>query len=118
MRYLFPLFVSLVAMTAHVVAHSEFDHSEPRNGRKLKQTPNEIRIWFTEPIMPALSSIEVRDASGKQVDRRDLHADQSNPALVHLSLPTLGNGSYKVIWSIVARDLHVTKGNFGFEVMP
>ena len=118
MNRLLLLFVSLVTLGAQAIAHSALDHSEPKDGQKLKRGPNEIRIWFTEPIKPALSSIEVRDSAGKQVDQHDLRADPGNPALVHLSLPPLGGGSYKVTWSVVAPDLHVTKGSFSFEVSP
>jgi methionine-rich copper-binding protein CopC len=80
--------------------------------------PNEIRIWFTEPIKPVLSTIEVRNAAGQQVDRRDLRADETNPALIHLSLPALGPGNYRVSWSVIAQDLHATKGSFSFRVAP
>lgn len=112
------LVVSLFALATQAGAHSSLHHSEPENGAKLKQPPHEIRIWFTEPIKPALSSIEVRDAAGNQIDKRDLRRDENNPVLVHLSLPALGRGAYKVSWSVVARDLHVTKGNFSFEIVP
>jgi methionine-rich copper-binding protein CopC len=118
MNRLLLLLVSLIALAAQAGAHSALDRSEPKNGEKLKEAPNEIRIWFTEPIKPGLSSIEVRDSAGKQIDRRDLRADAADPALVRLSLPALGHGSYIVTWSVVARDLHVTKGSFGFEVLP
>ncbi len=60
----------------------------------------------------------MRDSGGKQIDKRDLRADLGNPVLVHLSLPALGHDSYRVTWSVVARDLHVTKGSFSFQVVP
>ena len=76
-------------------------------------------MWFTEPLKAQLSTIQVRDASGKQVDRGDLHADKKQPTLLHLSLvPNLGPGPYKISWSAVAQDLHVSKGNFTFQVAP
>ncbi|MGH7938101.1 MAG: copper resistance CopC family protein, partial [Bryobacteraceae bacterium] len=91
--------------------------SEPKNGAVLKQSPTEIRMWFTEPLKVQLSTIVVRDAAGKQVDRGDLHADEKQPTLLHLSLvPTLGHGRYKVSWSAIAQDLHVSKGDFAFQV--
>ena len=114
----FILFVSLLALTAPAFAHSSLTRSEPKDGATLKRAPNEIRIWFTEPIKPVLSGVEVRDAAGMQIDKHDLRADDNNPALVHLSLPALGQGSYRVTWSIVARDLHVTKGSFSFRIVP
>jgi methionine-rich copper-binding protein CopC len=111
--------VSLWALATPVWAHSSLDHSEPKNGAVLKQAPPEIRMWFTEPIKAGLSTIEVRDANGKQVDQRDLRADGKQPALVHLSLiTTVAPGTYKVTWNAVAQDFHVSKGSFSFRVLP
>ena len=113
------LFVSLCAFAAPVWGHSSLDHSEPRDRVVLKQAPHEVRMWFTEPIKEGLSSIEVRDAAGKQVDQRNLRADEKEPALVRLSLiAEIAPGTYKVTWSAVAQDLHVSKGSFIFRVAP
>ncbi len=113
------LFVSLCAIATPVWAHSALDHSEPKDRAVLKHAPREVRIWFTEPIKAGLSTIEVRDAAGKQVDQRDLRADEKNPALVQLSLVAeIAPGIYKVTWSAVAQDLHVSKGSFSFRVQP
>jgi len=77
-----------------------------------------VRIWFTEAIEPRFSSIQVFDATGKQVDKKDTHSDPSNRSLLQVSLPRLGPGSYKVVWRVVSLDTHVTKGDFRFQVAP
>ncbi|HEY3601842.1 MAG TPA: copper resistance CopC family protein [Chthoniobacterales bacterium] len=111
--------LGLVVATGLVSAHSAFLRSQPANGATLKPAPNEIRIWFSEPIRTALSTIEVHDASGKQVDRRNLHVDEKEPTLVLVSLPEhLPPGVYRVLWSAVAQDLHVAKGSFSFHIAP
>jgi methionine-rich copper-binding protein CopC len=76
----------------------------------------EVRIWFSENIEPAFSSIHVLDAAGKEVDKRDVHLDRSNHALLHVSLPPLESGIYKVVWRVVSVDTHVTNGSFTFRV--
>ena len=112
------LIIGLLALPVAVLAHSALDRSEPKDGATLKKAPNEIRMWFTEPIKTGLSTIAVRDAAGKQIDQRDLRADEKEPALVRLSLPAdLGPGAYKVTWSAVAQDLHVARGSFTFQVV-
>ena len=75
-----------------------------------------MKIWFTERLEPALSNIQVFDASGQRVDKRDVQADKSNAALLTVSLPALKPGKYKVVWRVVSVDTHVTTGNFEFEV--
>jgi copper resistance protein C len=62
-------------------------------------------------------SVQVFDASGKQVDKRDIHSDRSNQALLRISLPLLPAGTYKVVWRVVSVDTHITKGSFTFRVV-
>lgn len=119
MKRSFLFVVSLLAFVVPAWAHSSLVRSEPKDGAILKQAPNEIRLWFTEPIKVGLSTVVARDGAGKQIDKRDLRADAKEPALVSLSLPSgLGPGLYKVSWSSVAQDLHVTRGSFSFRVSP
>ena len=103
------------AAVAHAYAHAFVDHAEPAVGSKVKQIPNEVRVWFTEPIEPASSSIKVFDATGKQIDKKDVHADTKNKAVLQVSLPSLTPGTYKVIWRVVSVDSHVTNGDFTFQ---
>ena len=118
MRHLIAI-VTLMFLAASALGHSSFQRSEPKDGETLKEAPGEIRVWFSEPLKVGLSTFEVRDAAGKQVDRGDVRADAKEPALVRLSLPAnLGPGVYKVSWSAVAQDMHVGKGGFSFTVSP
>ena len=111
--------VGLALFAAQAVGHSSLERSEPKDGETLKVAPGEIRMWFTEPIKVGLSTFEVRNQAGEQIDQRDLRADEKQPALVRLSLPAdLSAGIYKVTWSAVAQDLHVSKGDFSFRIAP
>jgi methionine-rich copper-binding protein CopC len=105
-----------IACSLQMQAHALLDHSEPMAGQALETGPEQLRMWFTQPVKAALSSIEVFDTEGKPVDKRDLHTDKANAKLVRLSLHKLAPGTYKVVWNAVADDLHATKGNFVFHV--
>ena len=111
------LFLILVAASTRLKAHAFLKDADPRVGSTIQRSPSEVRIRFTENIEPAVSSIQVFDASGKEVDKRDLHLDRSDHALLHVSLPLLGAGIYKVVWRVVSVDTHVTNGNFTFRVV-
>jgi methionine-rich copper-binding protein CopC len=102
--------------SARVSAHAFLEHSDPPVGGKVHSAPAAVRIWFTEAIEPAFSSIQVFDATGKQVDKKDTHSDRSNRSVLQVSLPRLGPGTYKVVWRVVSLDTHVTKGDFRFQV--
>ena len=73
------LTLSLVLLlpAARVSAHAFLEHSDPSVGSKVHSAPAAVRIWFTEAIEPRFSSIQVFDATGKQVDKKDTHLDPS-----------------------------------------
>ncbi len=97
-------------------AHAFLKQAIPDVGSALAHSPNEIRIQFTEAVESAFSKIQVFDASGKEVDKRDVHRDSSNHKLLKVSLPALGVGTYKVVWRVVSVDTHVTNGSYTFRV--
>ncbi len=98
------------------MAHAFLDHAEPRVGAEVDQPPTEIKIWFSEDVEPAFSSLVVRDSSGNQVDSKDTHQDAKDKKLLIVSVPKLATGQYKVTWSVVASDTHHTRGDFKFTV--
>jgi copper resistance protein C len=115
-RTIVSFFLIILAGTARLEAHAFLKRAEPGVGSMVQTSPNEVRIWFTEDIEPAFSTVQVFDASGKEVDKRDVHLDRSDRSLLHVSLPPLTAGSYKVVWRVVSVDTHVTNGNFTFQV--
>jgi methionine-rich copper-binding protein CopC len=116
-RFILSFFLIVLAGTARLEAHAFLRDAEPGVGSTVQTSPNEVKIRFTENIEPAFSSIQVFDASNSQVDKRDVHLDRSNHALLRLSLPQLGVGTYKVVWRVVSVDTHVTNGSFTFRVV-
>ena len=108
----------LVLLSARLSAHAFLEHSDPSVGSKVHSAPAAVRIWFTEAIEPRFSSIQVFDATGKQVDKKDTHLDLSNRSLLQVSLPQLGAGTYKVVWRVVSVDTHRTNGDFTFQILP
>ncbi len=115
-RIVIGFFLIFLVESVRLEAHAFLQHSEPGVGSTVRTSPSEVRIRFTENIEPAVSSIQFFEASGKEVDKRDLHLDRSDHALLHISLPRLGAGTYKVVWRIVSVDTHVTNGSFTFRV--
>ena len=111
--------LSVIAAAVRVEAHAFLIRAEPRVGSKVTKVPTEVRVWFSETVQAGVSSIQVFDVSGKQVDKKDTHSDRSNRAVLCVSLiPALTPGSYKVIWRVTAADTHVTSGDFYFQIVP
>jgi methionine-rich copper-binding protein CopC len=111
--------LSVIATAGRVEAHAFLAGAEPRVGSKVNKVPTEVRVWFSETLQAGVSSIQVFDMSGKQVDKKDTHSDRSNRAALCVSLiPALTPGSYKVIWRVTSADTHVTSGDFHFQIVP
>jgi methionine-rich copper-binding protein CopC len=115
-RIIFVFFLIVVAGPARLEAHAFLKDAIPNVGSTVQTSPNEVRIRFTENVEPAFSSIQVFNASGKEVDKRDVRLDRTDHALLRVSLPSLEAGIYKVVWRVVSVDTHVTSGNFTFRV--
>ena len=79
----------VVAGSAKVEAHAFLERAEPAVGSTVQTSPGEVRVLFTEKIEPALSSVQVFDATGREVDKRDMHLDRFEPrAAAHFATPT------------------------------
>jgi methionine-rich copper-binding protein CopC len=102
--------------TGLALAHSGLQRAEPPVESKLKRPPSEVKVYFTERLEPAYSTVRVIDDHGAQVDRQDSYVDASNPVLLRTTLMPLEHGAYTVIWRVLSVDGHVTEGRFTFRV--
>ncbi len=112
------LFLCLLLLSPAVSAsaHAFLDHADPKVGASVTGSPSAVSIWYTEPLEPAFSVIEVRNATGTEVDKKDSHIDAKDATHLTVSLPSLPAGTYKVVWHVVSKDTHHTNGGFLFTV--
>src|SRR5215475_1780289 len=103
-KQLVPFVIAILGVFAAAVrveAHAFLVRAEPRVGSKVNKFPSEVRVWFSETVQAVVSSIQVFDVSGKQVDKKDTHSDRADRAALCVSLlPALTAGSYKVVWRV------------------
>ncbi|MBI2953812.1 MAG: copper resistance protein CopC/CopD [Chloroflexi bacterium] len=120
-RFLFgiALCALLLAFSAGLAfAHANLVRSYPESGVALDLGPDEIRLWFTEPLEPRFSRIQLLDRDGQRVDAvGPVSIDISDPKLVTASLTPLSAGVYTVLWRVTSSvDGHATEGAFAFAV--
>lgn len=109
---------ALLLLGSAASAHAFLDRAAPAVGSTVHGSPSSVRLWFTEPLEPAFTTIQVLDQTGKPVDNGDKAVDASDRTLLRISLPQLPAGTYRVVWRALSVDTHVTEGDFTFDVVP
>jgi methionine-rich copper-binding protein CopC len=106
----------LVSVVGTATAHSAFGRAEPRPGSRLRTPPAEVKVWFTERLEPAFSTLRVENEAGRRVDRADGHVDDADRTLIRTGLSPLAPGTYRVVWRVLSIDSHLTEGAFTFRI--
>ena len=77
----------------------------------------EVRIGFSEVVIPAFSGIQITDTKGKVMPLGVAHADAKDKKVLVVPLKqALAAGNYKLAWHAVAADTHRVQGQFEFKV--
>jgi len=98
------------------LGHSGLKRTEPPVESTLNRAPSEVKLYFTERLEPAYSTVRVEGDDGVRVDRQDSHVDHDNALLLRATLQPLTHGTYTVIWRVLSVDSHVTEGRFTFRI--
>ncbi|MDE2821890.1 MAG: copper resistance protein CopC [Chloroflexota bacterium] len=99
-------------------AHANLADADPAPNSVLDSAPSKVTIWFTEPLEPSFSAIEVLNSEGGRVDNDDSAVDPSDPTVMQVSLQEdLPNGTYTVAWRTLSTvDGHTIRGTFFYSV--
>ena len=107
---------TLLLLGSAASGHAFLDRAEPRVGSTVRAAPAEVRVWFTERLEPAFSTLEVVNERGERVDTGPTRVDETSPATLRVSLKRIEPGTYRVKWRVLSVDTHVTEGDFTFRV--
>jgi copper transport protein len=99
-------------------AHPILLASDPANNAVLSNAPSQIRMEFSEILVPTFSTAAVVNANNQRVDRHDAHVSSTNSHELDISLkPNLPSDVYVVVWQAQsAGDGHVLRSSFLFTV--
>ena len=85
-----------------VEAHATLIRSSPENGSQERRPPARVILYFSEPVEPKLTNIEVFDVDRNQVDEHDVEVDPDERTIASVGVPTLEPGLYTVEFSNVS----------------
>jgi len=100
-----------------VLAHAKYERSDPGRRSVVARSPDEIKIWFSEQLEPAYSTIVVKTKAGDPVtDEKAFVADDGTGKLLILKLPKLEPGKYSVFYRVLSVDGHIVDSKFKFRI--
>ncbi len=103
--------------TSAASAHARLFRSNPEDGAVLVEAPQEVYLWFDEPVIVEFVSVELLDANVQSAGEVKLRSEASDPTLIIASMPTLQTGVYSLTWKVLSNaDNHVTRGTLVFGI--
>ena len=107
-------FVGGVVTAGPAAAHAELVATDPAEGARLDQSPDRIRLTFSEPVTLGAGYARLLEADGT-VHLSTLSLDGDNLTLVPRSALPVDQG-YLVTYRVVSADSHPIAGAFSFAV--
>jgi methionine-rich copper-binding protein CopC len=98
-------------------AHAHLVSAVPAVNGTVPAGTDQIRINFSEEVIPRFSGVTVKDAAGKAVptDKASVAAADHRILTVPLKRK-LTPGAYRVDWHAVSEDTHRREGTYRFTV--
>ncbi len=97
------------------LAHAVVVRSEPPDGGVMASGAQELRLWFSEPILPQATQVRLLDASGQARPGTQMQTDAIDPTLLVVDVRGLPGGIYNLTYSTMsAADGHATLGHLVF----
>lgn len=94
--------------------HSELLRSSPADGQRLETLPKRVRLVFVQPVLPELSTIELRGPDGDH-PADGLLADDTSLVGLFAADPE-AEGAWTLDYRAVAADGHTVSGSVEFLV--
>ena len=113
------LFAAVVFFFAQpALAHPKLTATIPAADAQA-QSPQEIRLSFSEALVAKFSGLDLKDEHGKQIETGAAASDPKDRKQLIVPLKAaLAPGRYTVEWQVVSEDTHRIKGSYSFEVRP
>lgn len=113
------LLMSASALASAAEAHAHLTSAAPAGNGTVRGSPASIRASFSEPLVPAFSSLKLVTSRGAAiaVGKSTLDA-RDRKTLVAPVLRSLSPGDYVVQWKVVSADTHRMSGSYAFHVRP
>ncbi len=111
------LLAATILLPASASAHPRLKAANPAQSAVLTRSPAEIRMTFSEAVLPQFSGVQLTDQRGHIVatGKAMRNAADRKQLVVPLRV-RLAAGTYRVSWRVVSADTHRIAGTYVFRV--
>ncbi|MFW3172288.1 copper resistance protein CopC [Geodermatophilus sp. CPCC 206100] len=106
--------VAGVGTASPAAAHAELVSTDPGEGARLEQAPEQVTLTFTEGVSLGAGYARVLDAAGERVDAGTATVEGDDVVIPLRG--DLGDDGYLVTYRVVSADSHPISGAFSFVV--
>ncbi|HXH22915.1 MAG TPA: CopD family protein [Dehalococcoidia bacterium] len=100
-----------------VEAHATLVRADPPVNSQLREPPQVMTLYFSEPLERRVSTVRVLDAGRQRLDI-SVEFDDQDDALMRVRLPALQPGYYTVAWETLSKvDGHRITGQYPITVL-
>lgn len=116
---IYSIFVLLfLTIFTKVSAHSEIEETIPRFGETVEYSPEQIEIWFADPVEVYSESIKIIDQNGTIIRQGKPIVDPEQKERVIFTLEDpLQSGLYTIQVLAIAKDGHDINEQYQFEII-
>jgi copper transport protein len=104
---------ALALLPVAAFAHAQLLISNPAPGAVLDTLPVAVDLVFSEPVTPAGRGINVYGPDGRLAQSGSARARGED---LSVGLTGALEGTYAVVWTVIASDTHPSRGEFTFSV--
>jgi copper transport protein len=104
---------ALALLPVAVSAHAQLIGSNPTPGAILDTLPPAVELLFSEKVTPAGRGISVYGPDGRLAQSGPVRAEGSR---LSVQVAAGADGTYAVIWTVIAADTHPSRGELTFSV--
>ena len=107
--------LAIFAPAEQASAHAGLEASVPSANAVLETGPPNIELDFNEAVDFKLADVELYDENATLIATGPPQSI-TDDTVVQVSVPTIGDGVYVVVWRVPSADGHVVDGVFSFQV--
>ena len=107
--------LAIFAPVDRASAHAGLEASAPSANAVLETGPPNIKLDFNEGVDFKLADVELYDQSAKLIATGSPQSI-TDDTVVQVSVPTIGDGVYVVVWRVPSADGHFVDSVFSFQV--